>query len=298
MYLDERISRAATFRLTVHSSALGVVENCCVGPEGPGPSGYEPGYQIVLPYHGLFSYFTGKRGWLIDATRTLCISPGWDFREEKPVGGIGHAAILINPALELVDEMCGSRAAQTNVAFTHASLPSSRRLQLLAHMLLRQPLEVEQSLLKDEWMVSALASLQPPRLSRRRASRVIDRAKEALHAYSGERLSLSQVATLVGVSPVYLTQEFTRSEGLPLYQYQLQLRLNQALLELPHCGDITELALDLGFSSHSHFSAVFRKAFGMTPSQYRLGVPGQEQIRHIAAGSLNGSRTSERRRAA
>jgi AraC-like DNA-binding protein len=33
--------------------------------------------------------------------------------------------------------------------------------------------------------------------------------------------------------------------------------------------DLTTLALNLGFSSHSHFSAVFRRAFGLTPSQFR-----------------------------
>ncbi len=106
---------------------------------------------------------------------------------------------------------------------------------------------------------------------------MIDRAKEALHAHSGERLSLQQMAKLVSVSPVYLTQEFTRSEGMPLYQYQLRLRLSRALLKLPYSNNITELALDLGFSSHSHFTSVFRKAFGVTPSQYRSGQPALER---------------------
>jgi AraC family transcriptional regulator len=48
-----------------------------------------------------------------------------------------------------------------------------------------------------------------------------------------------------------------------------QLRLARALAELPHTDDLTTLALDVGFSSHSHFSAAFRRAFGMTPSQFR-----------------------------
>jgi AraC-like DNA-binding protein len=58
--------------------------------------------------------------------------------------------------------------------------------------------------------------------------------------------------------------------------------LNRALLDLPHCDSITDLALDLGFSSHSHFTSVFRKAFGMTPSQYRAGMPAGSG----SAGSL------------
>jgi AraC-like DNA-binding protein len=54
-----------------------------------------------------------------------------------------------------------------------------------------------------------------------------------------------------------------------LHQYVTQLRLSRTLAEIPHTHDLTALALDVGFSSHSHFSAAFRRAFGMTPSQFR-----------------------------
>jgi AraC-like DNA-binding protein len=46
-----------------------------------------------------------------------------------------------------------------------------------------------------------------------------------------------------------------------------RLRLRAALEELPECrGDITRLALDLGYSSHSHFTYAFRREFGVPPS--------------------------------
>jgi AraC-like DNA-binding protein len=41
------------------------------------------------------------------------------------------------------------------------------------------------------------------------------------------------------------------------------------LVEIPHATDLTDLALRLGFSSHSHFTAAFRKSFGCTPSHFR-----------------------------
>jgi AraC-like DNA-binding protein len=49
----------------------------------------------------------------------------------------------------------------------------------------------------------------------------------------------------------------------------MQLRLSRALVELPHANDLTTLAFDLGFSSHSHFTVSFRRAFGCTPSEFR-----------------------------
>ena len=73
----------------------------------------------------------------------------------------------------------------------------------------------------------------------------------------------------MGASPGYLTQLFRAMEGVPLHAYLTQLRLAQALVELPRSEDLTALALELGFSSHSHFSARFRRAFGLSPSAFR-----------------------------
>ena len=97
----------------------------------------------------------------------------------------------------------------------------------------------------------------------------VRRAKAALHDCPDGRLSLSQIASDLGVTPIYLTQTFKRSEGIPLYRYQTHLRLGRALARLPEQDDITDLAFELGFSSHSHFTAAFRSEFGMTPSRYR-----------------------------
>jgi len=70
-------------------------------------------------------------------------------------------------------------------------------------------------------------------------------------------------------SPVYLTQIFHQVEGLPLYRYQLRLRLARALDLLGEYDDLSSLGFDLGFSSHSHFTASFRRVYGRSPSEFR-----------------------------
>jgi AraC-like DNA-binding protein len=80
---------------------------------------------------------------------------------------------------------------------------------------------------------------------------------------------LAEIGGAVGVSPVYLTQVFRQVEGLPLYRYQLRLRLARALDLLHDCSDLTGLALDLGFSSYSHFSTAFKRAYGLTPMAFK-----------------------------
>jgi len=282
------------FRTTLHSSQLALIENAAVSSMRQ-PSGYERCYQVVLPYSGLFAYNVGQRRWLIDPNRILCISPGWEFFDEHPVEGVGHAALLLTPDTEIVHEICGSPGPSLNSAFNLAAIPSTSRLRMLTHLMLRSPAELDDPLLRDEWAVHALQELSNPRRTQSRASRLIDRAKEVLNAHSSDRLSLHEIARHVGISPVYLTQEFTRSEGIPLYQYQLRLRLNRALLELPRCENITGLALDLGFSSHSHFTSVFHKAFGLTPSAYRSEGP---PIRLSESGARRALHAIKSRRAA
>ena len=68
---------------------------------------------------------------------------------------------------------------------------------------------------------------------------------------------------------------FQQVDGLPLYRYQLRLRLARALDLLAECDDLTTLNLELGFSSHSHFSAAFRQMYGQSPSSFpRSAVRG------------------------
>src|SRR5689334_21649836 len=99
--------------------------------------------------------------------------------------------------------------------------------------------------------------------------RLVDRIKLVLAGDLARRWTLQEIAAEVGGSPVYLTQVFQRVEGVPLYRYQLRLRLARALDLLAEYDDLSALSLDLGFSSHSHFSAAFREAFGRSPSEFR-----------------------------
>ena len=188
--------------------------------------------------------------------------------------------MLINPAREVVEEVCGSSVATANRSFPIGTVQSSPRLQLMTQSLRGRLAANEDALGNDELTIQMMrAAMQGTPVRGRPSARTVDRAKEFLHAHDGSRLSLEEVSSAVGVSPVYLTQEFTRSEGVPLYRYYLSLRLARALTELPHSDDITGLALDLGFSCHSHFTLAFRKAFGMTPSQYRRSAMRPNVIR-------------------
>jgi AraC-like DNA-binding protein len=98
---------------------------------------------------------------------------------------------------------------------------------------------------------------------------LVDRVKVLLAGDLARRWTLAEIAREMKGSPVYLTQVFQQVEGLPLYRYHLRLRLARALDLIAERGDLSALAQDLGFSSHSHFSAAFRQLYGVTPAEFR-----------------------------
>ncbi|WP_169512925.1 helix-turn-helix domain-containing protein [Actinopolymorpha alba] len=98
------------------------------------------------------------------------------------------------------------------------------------------------------------------------ARRLID------EAYT-ERLPLAQLARTVGMSPTYLTTLFTAEIGLSPARYQRQLRTRRAEVLLAETDrTITQIAVDLGFSSAQHFATVFREHTGLTPRAYRRSI--------------------------
>ena len=89
------------------------------------------------------------------------------------------------------------------------------------------------------------------------------------------RWTLGDLANRLQCSVFHLCRTFRRIEGLTLHGYLVRLRLRLALEGLADAGgDVTRLALEAGFCSHSHFSAAFRREFGITPSRFVQSLSG------------------------
>ena len=96
------------------------------------------------------------------------------------------------------------------------------------------------------------------------------RIVDFIEAHLGDDLSVAQLAQEVGLSPNHFANCFTVSFGQPPYRYVLRRRIQEALRLLSLSSrSIAEIAMDLGFSSQSHFTKVFREHTGMTPSGAR-----------------------------
>src|SRR5207247_8940199 len=107
----------------------------------------------------------------------------------------------------------------------------------------------------------------------------VEAAKALIHRRLFDRWPLAGIAAEFGLSVFALCRLFRRHAGLPLHRYRRRLRLRESLRRLAD-GErhLTGLALDVGFSEHSHFTNAFRAEFGVPPSGFRSARgprPGQ-----------------------
>jgi AraC family transcriptional regulator len=232
--------------------------------------------ELVFPYRGVYMRHLGTEQTVAEANQVLFFNAAEGYRVSHPVPG-GDASLSLAISEAQLHELSPPSLLQDGamVAFRKQRLRIDARTQVLVALLrhslrekIAEPLEAESLALtlvqralgpRTTHAAGASAGLQA----------LVDRAKLVLMSDLARRWTLAEVAAEVRCSPVYLTQLFQQVEAQPLYRYQLRLRLARALDLLGQYDDLTELSLELGFSSHSHFSASFRGVYGRSPSAFR-----------------------------
>jgi AraC family transcriptional regulator len=248
---------------TVHSGAALSIHrvHCCPADHACGPVEYAARDALALPLRGVFVKHLGPRERVVaDSCHALFFRAGEAYRVSHPVAG-GDECLVIEPSAELA---FGGKAAPLD-----ARLIAAR--ELLRHRLergLASSLEAEDSALA---MLLEIGSFEEPAMVRpKRQAEMVEATRITLAASPGENWTLGALAKRVHSSPFHLARSFRALAGVPLHRYQLRARMAAALREvLDTSRELTAIALDLGFSSHSHFTATFRRTFGAAPSALR-----------------------------
>lgn len=102
------------------------------------------------------------------------------------------------------------------------------------------------------------------------SDRAIEVALQYIRTHYHADLSLEKVASIVYLNPVYFSQLFKQKTGHGFKEYVIHLRLEQAKqLLMNHKLKIADIAERIGYQDMRHFTQVFRKKYGVTPSEYR-----------------------------
>jgi AraC family transcriptional regulator len=233
--------------------------------------------HFVFPYRGVYLRHVGNDQAVADANHVLFFNAGQGYQVSHPITG-GDASLVLSVAEPTLRELAPGHLVceeAGRLIFNQQHLRIDARAQalvmLLKHTLTNgsiEPLEAEGlSLTLVSRAIGPRTAREPGASHARR--RLVDRVKVLLASDLSRRWTLAEIAREIRGSPVYLTQVFQQVEGLPLYRYHLRLRLARALDLIAVREDLSGLAQDLGFSSHSHFSAAFKQHYGLTPAAFR-----------------------------
>lgn len=166
------------------------------------------------------------------------------------------------------------------------------RLALFLKRLLRQPLDrltIEEEVLTLFFEICERRAEQQQKFQKStlrtdiRQQRLVDKTRAYLDAHLSETIGLETVATEVGASLYHLCRVFRKQTGLTMHDYRTRQRLGLVIDRLVggKRDKLANLALDFGFSSHSHLSRVFQKQLGVPPSALReplIAIRAQESI--------------------
>lgn len=257
---------------------------------------------LAMPLRGVFvKHHEGGPEVVASAGQALFFNAGETYRVSHPAGGSDDCLTLqlapgaLRELLRNFDAAAAERGERPFGA-THAALPAAATLQ---RQLLWQGLrdgsadllEIETRAL--ELFGTALGCARPlaPRdadrrpQARRRRREQARSAAVTLAAQPDAGWSLDQLSQRVHASPFHLARSFREELGESIHQYLLRARLARALeAVLDSAEDFTVIALALGFSTPSHFTAAFRKAYGCTPSEVRRKARPEQarQLRRIS----------------
>lgn len=235
-----------------------------------GQSGWQQEAQdvalIELPLTGMDVRSVRSLEWVVTVGTAALHGANEDFSIRSP---------SLRPRRSTWMALSPGLLAELAPTFTPALVRTSPRTALL-QLRLRQAdarsmdheelsLMLVQSVLCDARMPSASCAVQAhPPAAWRRLALALD---ECLAAHCDEALSLESLARRCAVSAFHASRVYRRVTGQTLHRQLNRLRLREALFQLPQRrGQLTELALELGFASHSHFSQAFKTEFGHPPS--------------------------------
>ena len=227
--------------------------------------------QIIVPRRGVFVLDHQGTSIVADPNTAIILGRGDTYAISHPVEGGDQCTVLVF-SQELLED------ALENIKTHYGTIHSATQLSIhvLTHKIANGVLDQLEAEEGAVFVLNALASdfKSSPPLNWQQVSkfqkRLVKEVCALLASQPTETWRLESIARTVYCSPYHLARQFRAITGETITRYLLRLRLVLALDYLAQGEtDVARLAVELGFAHHSHFSARFKSAFGMTPSAAR-----------------------------
>ncbi len=247
---------------------------------------------VVLPLHGAFVKHIGSgKRLLAEPSQAIFFAARRPYRvSHEVVSSDDSLSLEFSP--DILSEVLASTTAtdnflsiEVNSLLSTATIAARTLLYWRLKHQLAEPIEIEETSLS---LISSafMRAQRNKKLSKSKSSRkshTVEAARIALIQSPEQKWTLSDLSKKVDCSPYHLTRIFREEVGTPLHQYQLRMRIAKSLNALLDTkDDVTNIALDSGFSSHSHFTSAFRQTVGISPTDFRRSANSQLRKNLIA----------------
>ncbi|WP_165822715.1 AraC family transcriptional regulator [Paenibacillus montanisoli] len=150
-----------------------------------------------------------------------------------------------------------------------------------AYLMKLQKMETTDEILKDFYALFDRLALELEAKKDNKYLKLLDLVSQIVHReLANPSLSLDYIADEVDLSPPYLGKLFKKHRLVSVSDFINNVRLNYASQLVATSTDtITEIMEKSGFASRSHFFTQFKKAYGLTPSQYRMNAKQAGYVR-------------------
>jgi AraC-like DNA-binding protein len=239
------------------------------------------GYHVVFPWTPVHIARRAMPALVATPNHAVLYPPRLRFRRRYLTSEGDHCLfVVLGPEmckrLEVVDHQAGDPALQPPVWLAQ---------RLLAAYLGRPRHDSEQAERLARALVASALRPAPPAASGA-GGHAVERTKELMARSTGRLVPLERIASEAHYSRFHLLRAFHARTGYTLHQYHLHLRLRRSLGPLLAGAPLSEIALELGFQGHSHFTARFRRAFGETPSAVRAIAADQAALPELVGRLL------------
>lgn len=267
---------------------------CCAPAGGCAATEWSETHSIVFAETGVFMKHLSRNSAVVaDRGHAVFFTADRPYRVSHPMPGGDDCLVLELPPVALADALHSvdpDSAERPEAPFRRPAVPLPpyvvARRRLLHHRIVRgvaSALEVEEgavALFRASVRTSAEHVREPRSRDVMRRTGIAESAQLIIASQATTRFTLRTLAQLIGCSPFHLAHVFRDTIGVSIHQYQLRVRLGAALDEVVDSGrGLSAIAVDAGFTHHSHFSAAFRRAFGITPSALRRDAASRDVTR-------------------
>lgn len=265
------------------NESLSVHKFSCRGAPGRCAEEASVSADIVLPRDGMFVRHNGYGKSVADRASVLFFERGDPFEISHPVRK-PDTNTVVSLNRRLINELCTSPGqdnspffgidsilATNRILLTHAELLSAiRRRNNSDHLELEEKALLLVAEVFDQLRKRSVLQARSAERPGLHARKLVNEVLLYLSENRGNQFSLGDIAAAVDRSRFYLCRTFRSHTGHTIHRHLTGLRLSSALRALANSRvPITDIALDLGYSSHSHFAARFKQEFGITPKKYR-----------------------------